>query len=124
MQCLLIDDDLDDQEVLIMTLEKINKNITYATANTGVAALDVLADGQLKPDYIFLDMNMPKMNGIECLTNLKKLPQLADCKIFMYSTTAENAVVQRIKELGAVDFIVKPASPADLEKILSKILGN
>jgi DNA-binding NarL/FixJ family response regulator len=49
---------------------------------------------------------------------------LKDCKIFMYSTTAENAVVRKIKELGAEDFIVKPASPTVLQEILSNILNS
>ena len=124
MQCLLIDDDLDDQEVFVMTLEKISKNIVCTTADSGVAALKMLQDGQFIPEYIFMDMNMPKMNGIDCLQAVKEFPHLKDCKIYMYSTTGENSVVQKIKDLGAVDFIVKPTSPAVLQEILSKILEN
>jgi CheY-like chemotaxis protein len=125
MQCLLVDDDLDDQEVFLMTLEKINKNIKCLTANNGVEALSLLtAPGTFVPDYIFLDVNMPKMNGIECLKNIKHLAHLSNCKIFMYSTTSETEVLERSKQLGATDFIVKPASPAVLEETLSVILNN
>ena len=125
MQCLLVDDDLDDQEVFLMTLEKINKNIKCLTANNGVEALSLLsAQNSFVPDYIFLDVNMPKMNGIECLKNIKDLSHLNDCKIFMYSTTSETSVLEKSKKLGATDFIVKPASPATLKATLSVILDN
>jgi CheY-like chemotaxis protein len=125
MQCLLVDDDPDDQEVFLMTLEKINKNIKCLTANNGVEALSLLqSQHSFVPDYIFLDVNMPKMNGIECLKNIKDLAYLNNCKIFMYSTTSETSVLEKSKKLGATDFIVKPASPAVLKETLSVILNN
>ena len=125
MQCLLVDDDLDDQEVFLMTLEKINKNIKCLTANNGAEALSLLTtQTSFVPDYIFLDVNMPKMNGIECLKNIKDLSHLSDCKVFMYSTTSETSVLEKSKKLGATDFIVKPPSVATLKQTLSKILDN
>lgn len=124
MQCLLVDDDLDDQEIFLMTLEKINKNIKCLTANDGVEALSLLTQNSFVPDYIFLDVNMPKMNGIECLRSIKNIERLNDCKIFMYSTTSETSVLEKSKKLGATDFIVKPASPALLKETLSQILKN
>jgi len=125
MQCLLVDDDVDDQEVFLLTLEKINKNIKCLTANNGAEALSLLtAPHSFVPDFIFLDVNMPKMNGIECLKRLKDLAHLNTCKIFMYSTTSEPSVLEKSKKLGAADFIVKPASPAVLQEILSVILNN
>jgi len=125
MKCLLVDDDLDDQEVFLMTIEKINKNIKCLTANNGVEALLLLtAPGSFVPDYIFLDVNMPKMNGIECLKNIKDIEHLSNCKVFMYSTTSETSVVEKSKKLGATDFIVKPVSPTVLKEILSGILNN
>lgn len=124
LQCLLVDDDLDDQEIFLMTLEQIDKNITCFTANNGVEALTMLRDNKvLIPDYIFLDVNMPKMNGVECLKNINGFQHLKDTKIFMYSTTSETSVMEETKRLGALDFIVKPASSVALNKILSKIFG-
>jgi CheY-like chemotaxis protein len=125
MQCLLVDDDLDDQEVFLLTLKKINKDIECLTANNGVEALSLLKERHaFLPDYIFLDVNMPKMNGIECLRNIKNLEHLNNAKIFMYSTTSETSVLEKSKKLGATDFIVKPASPAVLKETLSVILNN
>lgn len=124
LQCLLVDDDEDDQEIFLMALEKINKNIKCLTANDGVEALSILKEQkEFIPDYIFLDVNMPKMNGIDCLESMKEFKHLKNAKFFMYSTTSENWVMEKSKELGALDFIIKPASPSALEKILSKIFG-
>lgn len=124
LQCLLVDDDLDDQEVFLMTLGEINKNIKCFTAKDGMEALSLLEEenGWI-PDYIFLDVNMPKMNGIDCLKGIKDFHHLKTAKIFMYSTTSENQVMEKSKQLGALDFIIKPASPSDLKEILSKIFG-
>lgn len=125
MQCLLVDDDLDDQEIFLMILEKIDKNIECLTANSGVEALSLLtAPNSFIPDYIFLDVNMPKMNGLECLENIRRITRFNNCKIFMYSTTSETSVLEKSKNLGASDFIVKPASPAVLKETLSLILNN
>ncbi len=125
MQCLLIDDDQDDQEVFMMILEKINRDINCLTANDGVEAISLLTSRQgFIPDYIFLDVNMPRMNGIECLQNIRTLDHLKNCKIFMYSTTSETSVVEQTKKLGVADFIVKPASPVALKETLAAILIN
>ncbi len=123
--CLLVDDDLDDQEIFIMTLETVNENIRCMTANNGAEALALFnSDEHLIPEYIFLDVNMPKMNGIDCLKSIRLLERLKSCKIYMYSTTSENQVVAETKELGALDFIVKPARASELKIILSKIFSN
>lgn len=123
LQCLLVDDDLDDQEIFLMALEETNKNVKFFTASDGVEALFMLNEEQgLVPDYIFLDVNMSKMNGIECLINIKKIEYLKDVKVFMYSTTSENWVMEKSKELGALDFIIKPATHAVLKEILARIL--
>jgi CheY-like chemotaxis protein len=123
-QCLIIDDDPDDQEIFLMCLRKVSTNIDCLTANNGVEALSILKSNESYiPDYIFLDVNMPKMNGIECLKNIKTIGRLKNTKIFMYSTTSESNVVKESKELGVEDFIVKPSSTTDLKEKLSKIFN-
>lgn len=122
MNCLIIDDDIDDQEVFIMTMQKVNSSVQCYTSDTGVEALLMLRDKQIIPDYIFLDVNMPKMNGIACLREIKNIPHLKDAKVFMYSTTSEDSAVEESNKLGATDFIIKPASPSALKQVLSDLL--
>jgi CheY-like chemotaxis protein len=122
--CLLIDDDVDDQEVFKMCLKKINPNIVFKAVSDGVEALKVLGGlASYKPDYIFLDVNMPKMNGLACLRELKSLKTLEHTKIYMYSTTSEKASVSESLNMGAEDFIIKPAKTADLKAKLSSIFA-
>jgi CheY-like chemotaxis protein len=123
-QCLIIDDDPDDQEIFLMCLRKISNKIDCLTANNGVEAITMLeSNEEYIPDYIFLDVNMPKMNGIECLKHLKEIKRLKNTKIFMYSTTSENSIVKKSKKLGADDFIMKPSKTKELKEKLATIFS-
>jgi len=121
--CLIIDDDLDDQEIFLMCMNSISKDLDCRTANNGVEAIAML-ESQIEyvPDYIFLDVNMPKMGGMECLTQIKKIDRLRSTKVFMYSTTSESSMIEESRALGADDIIIKPAQTIVLKEILSKIL--
>lgn len=125
INCLLVDDDPDDQEIFIMIAKTVNENISFITANDGAEALLLLNDqSKIIPHYIFLDVNMPKINGVECLKKIKTMERLKHCKIFMYSTTSEKSIVTETKRLGATDFIIKPALTSELKIILSTIFNN
>lgn len=121
-ECLLIDDDLDDQEIFELCIEKLGNSITFTGLTDSVEAISTLTSNtNYTPDYIFLDMNMPKINGLECLIALRQITRLSQCKILMYSTTSEESMVSKSKELGATDFIIKPARTAELKERLIKI---
>ena len=123
--CLLVDDDLDDQEIFVMCLAEVNAHIDCRTANDGAEGIELMeAQPDYVPDYIFLDVNMPRMNGLDCLTELRKLPRLQDTKIFMYSTTSETDVVEESRKRGADDFIIKPVKTIALKEILTGIFNN
>ncbi len=120
-KCMIVDDDEDDQEIFKMCLKAVNKDIHCVSAYDGQEAIDMLASNpELAPHFIFLDVNMPKMNGIECLRILQKIPSLRNTKIFIYSTTAEKSALEESKKLGATDYIVKPSKTS----VLKEKLGN
>lgn len=123
--CFLIDDDIDDQELFEIALKKVDNSIAYSVANNGVEAIKRFEeDASFVPDIIFLDVNMPKMNGLQCLAKLKELPQLHNVKIVMYTTSSDPAVIEESKRLGAADFQTKPTSLKTLIERLSVILAN
>ena len=72
---LLVDDDIDDQEFFIDALGAIENANLFGVANNGKEALALLANSVPLPDHIFMDFNMPVMNGIECLTENRKKPE-------------------------------------------------
>ena len=118
-KCFLIDDDLDDQEIFFMALQQFDESIQCDFANDGAKAIEQLeADKGNVPHCIFIDMNMPRMNGIECLEQIKKADRLKDIPVCMFSTSADPTLVARTKELGALDFIVKPADISELSEMI------
>jgi CheY-like chemotaxis protein len=122
-ECFFIDDDPDDHELFLMALERIDKNINCHLANNGIDALKRLSkDNGFVPDYIFLDINMPKMSGMECLAEIKKLDHLDQSEILMFSTSSDLKVIEASKALGANHFFVKPPSMDLLVETLAKML--
>jgi len=120
-RCFLIDDDLDDQEIFFMALQQFDSSIRCDFANDGAKAIEQLrADEVNAPHCIFIDMNMPRMDGIECLEQIKKMGHLKDVPVCMFSTSADPTLVGKTNALGAVDFIVKPADITALSEMLGQ----
>jgi DNA-binding NtrC family response regulator len=123
-KCLLIDDDADDQEIFSMAMRDADSSVHCIFASDGVYGLDVLnSDPSFLPRCIFIDMNMPRMNGLQCLTEIKKIKRLNGTPIYMYSTSADPAMTEEAIKIGALDFIIKPSSIADLTLILRRLLS-
>jgi DNA-binding response OmpR family regulator len=121
--CFLIDDDDDDQEIFSLALNTIDENISFVSANDGVEALDKLhVDNAFTPHFIFLDLNMVRMNGRECLREIKKIPRLNNIPVIIYSTSSEQKDITETILLGAADYIVKPPSISILTKRLEQVL--
>lgn len=118
---LLVDDDTDDQEFFVEAISAL-KNISLSgVANNGRQALNVLNNCTLLPDFIFLDFNMPLMNGTECLCEIKKISRTKDIPVFMLSSAIEQAELSR--ELGAKGFIKKCSEITAFRKELDRVLN-
>lgn len=128
MNILYVDDDADDTEIFSEAITTIDKTSTCFTATDGLQALQLLANQNPKPDYIFLDINMPFMNGKECLAAIKKDDQLKHIPVIMYSTSTSNKEIKECYALGAFDFLIKPDRFSklceDLDSIFSSAKGN
>lgn len=116
--CLLIDDDEDDQQLFALTLEDLQAPVTLHVANNGFEALTQLQSKAIEPDYIFLDLNMPRMSGKECLKLLKEDTELQNIPVIIFSTSDEQQDMNDTKALGALDFITKPALTSELVHLL------
>lgn len=119
---LLIDDDKDDQEIFLSALEQVTASVSVHTISNAHEALDSLLTGQLQPDLIFLDLNMPVMNGLEFLAEIKK-GILSHIPVAILSTSAHRPTMEAVSRLGAHRFITKPDRFDELISILRSILG-
>jgi len=123
--CFLIDDDIDDHEIFAMAIQKVDQKIDLRSATDCLEGLKELQNNiSFVPDFIFLDINMPRMNGLQCLPEIKKLPHLKDAKVIMYSTSSDEEIKQTTRRLGADDFIVKPGKISLLVNHLNRIMEN
>ncbi|NBA86931.1 response regulator [Emticicia sp. CRIBPO] len=123
--CFLVDDDREDQEIFMMALEDVNYEISLRCFDDGVALLDTLHQkDEPLPQLVFLDLNMAKMNGKECLAALVNDETLSDIRIIIYSTSSNIKDINESKKLGAFDYIVKPASFDTLVTTLERIFGS
>lgn len=123
--CLLIDDDPDDQEIFSLALKELDPSVICEFANNGIEGIEKLQNTPpFNPDYIFIDMNMPRMNGVECLSEIKKITRVKKIPVFLYSTSADPKMVSESKLLGAADFIVKPVGINELVQILKQCFKN
>ena len=122
---LLIEDDIDDQEIFCMALQAVNDRIRCSIAQNGIDAVRRLkSETSFRPDHIFVDMNMPKMNGLECLKEIKQIEKLKDTRVIMYSTSDDQKMINLCRQWGADEFIVKPPSLESLKVILSNLISN
>lgn len=123
---LIIDDDPDDVEMLLDAVRAVDATTECFCAGDGEEAILMLTNETLKnrPDLIILDMNMPRMNGKQCLQWLKSTAKFADIPVIVYSTTKMEEYVSETRRLGAMNFITKPSRFSDLVKIVSEILAG
>jgi len=119
---LLVEDDEDDQHLFTEALHAIYPSIQCVIARNGRDAISEMNNGLQLPTIIFMDLNMPLMNGYECLAELKKQTMLRSIPVVIYTTSNKTTELKRISELGAKAFLTKLTDFAILKNQLAEIL--
>jgi len=123
LKILLVDDDRDDRKFFSDGLADLNLNTQLHEVENGAACLEYLQDAvNNKPDLIFLDLNMPVMNGFECLKNIRALAEYKETIISIYSTSASEKDMEKTFNYGANIYLHKPVKLSDLKKALKQII--
>jgi DNA-binding response OmpR family regulator len=109
LKIFLADDDEDDRELFHEALNSASYSCELITVNNGEKAINFFKENNYIPDLIFLDINMPKRNGIECLKFIKELHPAAAFHIIMLSTSSSANVIDTSYRNGASIYIQKPS---------------
>lgn len=117
------DDDAEDCELFTEALREIDPEAKAIIAGDGREALAFLENTADLPDYIFLDINMPLVDGKQCLIEIKRNMRLKDIPVIMYSTTSDTNEIRQYYKLGAHDFLIKPNNFAALCDALESIFS-
>jgi CheY-like chemotaxis protein len=121
---MLVDDDRDDAGLFQEALNEVYPLIKFHSATGGREALEFLSDTRaVIPDMIFLDVNMPEINGWECLRELKLHPQLRQIPVVMYSTSALKPDKEKASALGAIGMYQKPVRFEELKDLLRSVIA-
>lgn len=120
---LLADDDTDDRNLFYDALKEVCKTVSLRTAIDGKELIDMLCEPDAKlPDLIFLDVNMPRMNGIQCLQEIRSNDALKHIHVIIFSTSAKLSLVNLVFEEGADFFIQKPFDYEKLKKVIEETI--
>lgn len=118
---LLIDDDIDDRMIFGEVLKELAPDIIYHEAINGEDALLKLND-DIVPDLIFVDLNMPRIDGKQFLAELQQQEHLKHIPVVIYTTSSHESDKKETRELGASYFLTKPNSLHELTRILTDLL--
>ena len=113
---LLVEDDKDDQYIFVEAMSGIQNASLYDIANNGKEALDMLESAAFLPDLIFMDLNMPVMDGMECLAEIVKNPQTTNIPVVILSGDISKA--EHIRKAWGKPFITKSGNTDALRRKL------
>ncbi len=119
----LADDDIDDCLFFRDALEELPVSTELTTVHNGEQLMQLLKEkvGEL-PQVLFLDLNMPRKNGFECLSEIKHDEKLKELPVIIFSTSFEQDVVNLLYKKGGQYYIRKPAEFSQLKKVIHEAL--
>ena len=115
---LIVDDDPLIRRLIATTLEDVH-GFDLVEAGDGVEALEAAAAAP--PAVVFLDIDMPRLDGIETCRRLRSSPETAAATIVMLTAATHDDAMQRAEDAGADLFLTKPFSPLDLLRLVDRI---
>lgn len=122
MTVLYAEDDIEDVDVFYEVLFSIDRSIECFNTRDGAETIEFLENATALPDIIFLDINMPTMDGKSCLKNIKKDERLRAIPVVVYTTSKNPKDRELCFQLGASDYVHKPNSIKEATARLSKFI--
>jgi|SRR3989344_5669525 len=124
LHILLADDDKDDRLFFKYAIEELKIKTRVTTVNDGVQLMDYLKQPDVElPHVVFLDLNMPRKGGIQCLKEIRSDKKFKDLSIAIYSTSGSEKDIEESFIQGANIYITKPNDFNSLKKILAEVIN-
>ena len=123
---ILADDDADDRDFFADALNEISVQTELTTANDGIELMTALEETVTEPPpphVIFLDLNMPRKNGFECLKEIRDTQKLKNIPVVIFSTSSNENIIDTTFSLGANCYICKPNTHQLLKQVIEKVLA-
>ncbi len=115
---LIVDDDAGIRRLIATTLEDVSG---YRMTEAGDGEEAVERAREVQPAIVFLDIDMPRLNGIETCRRLKSEPSTADATIVMLTGDADHEAERHARRAGADLFLTKPFSPLQLLRLVDRL---
>ncbi len=122
LRLLLADDDADDRELFSEAISEIDPSIILMMVEDGEKLMKQLKGIAVVPDIIFLDLNMPRKNGKECLLEIQHDQELQKIPIIIYSTSISTKDIHEVWSRDVKGFMRKPDSYTKLKEFVEKII--
>ena len=120
----LIDDDEDDRDLFEDAISELPFQTEIDTFANGLDLFEYLGAGHPIPHLIFMDFNMPVLNGADCLLRIRSEKRLLDIPLIVYSTIIVDSIAKRLSESGANQYLQKPSSFQQLKSMLELCITN
>ena len=123
LNIMLADDDMDDCGFFKKALAALPLSTHLSVVNDGEQLMQLLTNETNElPDVLFLDLNMPRKNGMECLAEIKQNAKLKDLSVVIFSTSNDDAVMRKLFKDGAHIYIHKPGDFKQLKEVINNAI--
>ncbi len=122
MNILLADDDHDDRNFFDAALKKLPVSTNLKSVPDGEQLMELLKNEAELPDILFLDINMPRKGGLECLVEIKTNTTLKDIPVIIFSTSKSEDTIGAVFKTGAAVYIHKPGDFRQLIQVIHHAL--
>lgn len=119
---ILIADDSSTMRAMLVAIVETLGDYQVVEASSGFEALRLLPRDHV--DLILTDINMPDINGLELISYLRANPNYKNIPVFIISTEGSAKDIEKGKQLGADEYLVKPFSPATLQQLINQYLNK
>jgi DNA-binding NtrC family response regulator len=122
---MIIDDDEDDRNLFFEALMAADQTLHFISAPNGKEGLNILQRKDIQlPDILFLDLNMPLMNGMQCLAEIRRITQLERIPVIIYTTTQSIDEYGELTAYNPIYFLSKPTRFKEIVKAVSYLISN